>query len=171
MVTVGQIHFVLAVVALASGASVVAMKKGKAPHRIAGFAYAVSMYGVVGTALVIYNLTGRFGPFHVLAIVALVTLTVGVAYPLLNRASRRSIASHAFWMSWSYVGLVAAAGAETLTRVPDAPFWWAVLLASGLVIAVGAFLIYRNVPRIVMELFPDRRAVDDQESDGIQTMI
>ena len=154
MVSLGQVHFYLAVVALVSGGVVVALKKGDGIHRLVGFVYATSMHGLHGSALMIYNLTGSFGPFHILAIFSLATLLLGLLPVLLRRPKDTWIERHAVLMSWSYVGLLAAAAAETLTRVPTAPFWWAVVAASLLVIAIGARIINRTVPRILSEEFP-----------------
>ena len=47
------------------------MKKGTGVHRLVGFVYALTMFGVLGSAMLIYNLTGDFGPFHILALVSL----------------------------------------------------------------------------------------------------
>lgn len=152
MVTIGQIHFVLAVASLVLGATVVLAKKGTALHRVFGFAYATTMFGMLGTALLVYNLTGEFGPFHILAVFSLATLVGGVGVALVRRPSDW-IAMHAYFMAWSYVGLLAAAAAETLTRLPDAPFWGAVVVASGVVIGVGGFVIARFVPLILRRDF------------------
>ncbi len=83
MVSLGQVHLVLALVAIVAGAGVVGMKKGTGLHRLVGFVYALTMFGVLGSAMLIYNLTGDFGPFHVLALVSLVTIIFGyVGYVL-----------------------------------------------------------------------------------------
>jgi uncharacterized membrane protein len=63
MVTLGQVHFSVAIAALVTGAAVVALRKGTGAHRLIGFVYALCMFGVTGTALLIYNLTGSSGPF------------------------------------------------------------------------------------------------------------
>jgi uncharacterized membrane protein len=156
MVTLGQVHFAVAIAALVTGAAVVALRKGTGAHRLIGFVYALSMFSVTGTALLIYNLTGEFGPFHVLALISLITLILGTTPVLLRRPSGGWIDLHAHFMSWSYVGLVAAAAAEASTRLPEAPFWWAVVAASGVVVATGAWLIRRSVPKILAEQFPSQ---------------
>ena len=149
-VTIGQIHFVLAIGALVSGGVAVVLRKGDGIHRLIGFVYALMMFGMLGTAMLIYNLDGEFGPFHVLAIISTATLVGGLVPALLRRpGGGRWIVSHAFFMAWSYVGLLAAAAAETLTRMPDAPFWGAVVAASSITVAVGAFVIARTVPRAI----------------------
>lgn len=157
MVSLGQVHLVLALAAIVAGAGVVGMKKGTGVHRLVGFVYASTMFGVLGSAMLIYNLTGDFGPFHVLALVSLVTIISGVVPVLLRRPRGGWIELHAYFMSWSYVGLLAAAASETLTRVPETPFWWGVVAASTVVVSVGAWFIYRNVPRILRTEFPNYR--------------
>ena len=54
---------------------------------------------------------------------------------------------HAYWMAWSYVGLLAAAASEVTTRVPEASFWWMVVGSSGAVILAGALVIRARMPR------------------------
>jgi hypothetical protein len=56
---------------------------------------------------------------------------------------------HAYWMSGSYVGLLAAAAAETLSRIPETPFWGMVIGASVAVALMGAIVIGRTVPGIL----------------------
>jgi len=69
--------------------------------------------------------------------------------PARRRRPARWIEHHAMWMSWSYVGLLAAAAAETLSRIPDTPFWGTVMAASLAVVAIGAVVIRVRVPRIL----------------------
>jgi uncharacterized membrane protein len=168
MITVGQVHLALAVAAIISGAAVVVLPKGTGSHRLVGFIYALGMFGVVGTALLIYNLTGRFGPFHVLAVISLITMVLGVAPVLLRKPDGGWIGLHAYFMAWSYVGLLAAAAAETLTRVPSAPFWGSVVAASLFVVAVGAWIVNTSVPRILEDQFGmaprSRHAVGDENA-------
>lgn len=51
---------------------------------------------------------------------------------------------HYEFMNWSYVGLVAAAVSEVLTRLPSSPFWGAVLAGSLAVFLIGGILIVRG---------------------------
>lgn len=154
MITLGQFHLATAIVALASGAWVLLRRKGNRQHRRAGWVYAVAMFALNASALWIYRLTGTFGPFHVAAIISLATLIAGVA------AARRRKSGGPHWlrrhysfMSWSYVGLVAAAVAEVATRVPaiqaiaggpTAVFWFTVVLASIAVFVFGGTMIRRR---------------------------
>ena len=53
-------------------------------------------------------------------------------------------------MCWSYVGLVAAFVSEVAVRVPGVGFGYVVVVATAVVVAGGAVLIYRRVPRLVV---------------------
>lgn len=55
-------------------------------------------------------------------------------------------------MSWFYVGLLAAAVLEIVTRVPDTSFWWMVVAGNLLVVALGKMIIDPRVPRILQAL-------------------
>ena len=158
MISLGWIHTVAALGALAAGAAVLLTRKGTRRHRQLGWTYVVSMILLNLTALLIYRLFGRFGPFHVGAVFSLVTVVAGTAAALGARRARvrrnaearaRSLERHYQWMTWSYVGLIAAAVSEIATRVPalrprQGPglvFGITVAVATLLVIVVGARLI------------------------------
>ena len=113
----GTVHLFLGLLAVTLGLAVVVMRKGTAAHRRAGLFYAVVMVLLNATALMIYDLFGRFGPFHVLALVSLATVSAGVV-PVWLRRPRAWLELHARFMSWSYAGLIAAFFSEIGTRVP-----------------------------------------------------
>jgi len=142
MSTIGWIHTALALAAIAFGAIVLFRRKGTFSHRLIGYGYVASMIGLNATALSIYRLTGYFGPFHVAAIVSLGTTLAGAIV-----AWRRSddwVRKHYMWMTYSYVGLLAATASEVLTRLPSAPFWGAVAIATIAVFVAGAWMIRRS---------------------------
>jgi uncharacterized membrane protein len=114
--SLGAAHLAAALAALALGMLVVVVRKGTALHRSLGMAYAVSMFGVNATALTLYRLTGSIGPFHVLALISLAAVGFGVAAAVLRWPGW--LRTHYQAMSYSYVGLLAAATAEALIRVP-----------------------------------------------------
>ncbi len=145
----GLIHVAFAFTALISGFFVFFNKKGTRRHKKIGWVYGASMLGLNVTALSIYRLFGTFGPFHVLAVVSLVTIVLGLLHVILRRPKKNWYEHHAYWMSWSYVGLAAAAAAEVTSRVPDSPFWWMVVGGSLVVVALGQRLINTKVPGIV----------------------
>ena len=159
MSPLGQVHFLTALIALASGAWVLLRRKGTARHRQVGWVYAASMLALNVTALFIYRLTGTFGPFHFAALISLATLLAGLVQARRRlRGDRNWLPRHYFYMTWSYLGLVAAAVAETATRAPalqavaggpTAAFWTAVVVASVAVFAIGATLIRRKAEPIL----------------------
>lgn len=87
MYVTGAVHLLFAIAALASGLFIVLRRKGTRTHRRVGRVYALSMIGLNVTALMIYRLTGTFGPFHVAALVSLLTIVGGVL-PALRRRPR-----------------------------------------------------------------------------------
>jgi hypothetical protein len=116
------------------------------------------MAGLIRSALLIYDLFGTWGAFHWAAVISLVTLIGGLG-SVFGRRRRGWMIRHATWMSWSYIGLMAAFVAESLTRwiVPSVAraipsfaeqqlFWPSVALGSGLVIVVGARNMSRRLP-------------------------
>ena len=156
MSTLGQFHVFSAIMALVSGAWVLLRPKGTALHRRIGWVYAVSMIALNVSALWIYRLTGTFGPFHFAALLSLATLVVGIANAWRRRPGDRNwLARHYFYMSYSYLGLVAAAVAETATRIPTfdggptPAFWIAVGVASALVFVVGGYVVRRRAESII----------------------
>ncbi|MGH7476290.1 MAG: DUF2306 domain-containing protein, partial [Longimicrobiales bacterium] len=149
----GLAHTLLACTALVLGGAVVLRRKGDRFHRTLGHLYVSSMLGVNVTALAIYDLYGRFGPFHGAALLSLATLLAGLLPVLLRRPRANWFELHATFMSWSYVGLLSAATAEAAVRLPAAPFWPAVIGATSLVTLTGALLIHgRGGVRIVRAL-------------------
>lgn len=143
----GVLHLAAALVSLASGAVVVWLRKGGRRHIQAGWVYVAAMAVVNVTALAIYDLFGRFGPFHVAALISAVTTVAGVVAA--RRRLRRWVEVHARLMAWSYVGLVAAAAAETATRYLRFDFGVLVVTATLVVVGVGAMIIERRVPKTV----------------------
>ena len=161
MLSLGWIHTIAAVGALVAGAAVLLTRKGTRRHRQLGWTYVVSMLLLNATALTIYRLFGRFGPFHVGAIFSFVTVVAGTAAAIGARRARgrrsaedraRSLERHYAWITWSYVGLAAAAVSEIATRVPalrprpgqGMVFGVTVALSTLLVVVVGARLIRRH---------------------------
>lgn len=151
---VGHMHLISAFVALATGAWVFLIPKGTRWHRTLGHLYLSAMIILNVTALAIYRLTGGFGPFHIFALIALITMVLAMGTVLLRRPKGRWIEAHAGWMAGSYMGLTAAFVAETSTRLimPMVAarydggsvwiaFWSVVVLATALTIAGGKWLI------------------------------
>lgn len=162
MTPLGQTHLAAAFLAIASGAAVLFVRpKGARWHRRLGWLYASSMLLVNITALMIYRLFGGFGPFHAAAIVSLIGLVLGVysarrarsacvAHALHERANW--VQRHYYWMTWSYVGLMAAFASETITRLPalrpvfggGRMFALGVAVATLVIVGIGSRLIKRS---------------------------
>jgi uncharacterized membrane protein len=111
----GAAHLAAAMAALVLGAVVIGSAKGTPFHRMIGAGYAVAMIFVNLSALVIYRLIGHFEVFHALALLNLALLARGVVAALIRRPGWLSI--HFQFMAWSYVGLLAATGAEIVIRL------------------------------------------------------
>ena len=97
------------------------------------------------TALSIYKLFGAFGPFHFFAIVSLVYVFFGLIAAILRRPREMWLARHAKFMSWSYVGLMAAAASEAVVRIPVGSFWPSIITASVLVVLIGGLMIHTRL--------------------------
>lgn len=149
MDVLGLSHFFTALLAMTSGAVVVLRPKGTPFHRWTGRVYFASMLAVNLTALSIYDLFNGFGPFHVAAIISLASVLMGVIVAWRRKPRKTWREAHAYWMSWSYAGLLAAAVSETATRYLALPFGWTVAGATFAVIGISAMIINRNVPRLV----------------------
>ncbi len=87
---------------------------------------------------------------------------MGLVSVLLRRPRKQWIEAHATWMSWSYIGLIAAFLAESLSRfvmprVADvlgqnglwSAFWTSVGRTRVAACVVGAVLVAKRLPRAV----------------------
>lgn len=146
---IGPIHVAFAIAALVIGLAVLLQPKGTGTHRLLGRGYAISMLGLNVTAFMLYRLFGYFGPFHVAALISLFTVIAGFVPARWRRPRGRWVEYHAYWMSWSYVGLLAAAASEATTRIPESPFWWMVVGSTLLVVFGGMSVINRRVPTVL----------------------
>ena len=142
----GQAHFYTAILAMTTGAVVVFRRKGTRFHRWCGRTYLFSMLALNITALSIYDLWGYFGPFHVAAVISLVTVLMGFTAVWRRKPDRGWRVAHAYLMSWSYVGLLAAAVSESSTRYLNFDFGWSVAIATFVVVLIGAMVINRRLP-------------------------
>lgn len=148
----GLTHTVAATAALLLGPAVFFRRKGDRTHRRIGYAYVAGMVTLNVTALAIYDLFGRWGPFHYAALASLATLAMGIV-PAIRRKPANWQHWHYFGMSWSYAGLLAAGVSETLTRLPRAwpafgaiapPHWfWTAVAIGTAAVMVGALYLIR----------------------------
>lgn len=140
----GWFHLVTALLAMIAGAFVLASKKGTVRHKKVGYSYVVAMVFVCGSALGIYNLTGRFGIFHIMAIVSSLTLALGMLPFFLKNLPRKYKAVHVWFMYYSVLGLYAAFASELSVRIPEKPFFAMVGIATATVFGVGTVFILKK---------------------------
>ena len=138
-------HTALGTLALGTGAVVLLRSKGGRWHRVVGRVYVVSMvvlclssFGLRGTTPAFQG----FGPFHVAAVVSLVTVSAGAWSAWRRRAGW--LPWHYMWMAWSYIGLVMATGGHV-----QAPLAFALVglgLARGAAIGLSLFVVWGLPP-------------------------
>lgn len=151
--SIGLIHLISACIALVVGTFVLISQKGTRKHKKVGYIYFASMLILNVTAFMIYRLFGGFGIFHFAAIVSLVTLIAGML-PIYFK-SKNWLIQHFSFMYWSVMGLYAAFASEVLTRVPEAPFFGMVGIATGLIM-ITASIIFRKKKNEWMNQFNTR---------------
>lgn len=144
---IGAIHLVAAVLAMVCGAFVLLKQKGTALHRRAGYSYLFFMVLLNSSAFLIYRLFGKFGIFHVLAIVSFLTLAAGMIPLLIKKPANNWANLHFNFMYWSVVGLYAAFAAEVLVRVPKTPFFGMVGVATAVIMILGCVGFFLNKKR------------------------
>jgi uncharacterized membrane protein len=118
MTPIGWVHVGLAFLALGLGATAFIVRQGTQRHRQLGYAFLTAMLGLNGSAFLMHRFNGGWGPFHLFAVISLVSLSLAVA-PMVKRRKGWLI-QHYYWTCWSYVGLVAALVVEIGVRLPGA---------------------------------------------------
>ncbi|MFT5861799.1 MAG: FtsH-binding integral membrane protein [Flavobacteriales bacterium] len=142
--TTGLIHLIASGLALFFGTLVLVSKKGTKRHISAGYAYVVSMGILLGTAFLIYRLFNGWGIFHYAALFSLGTIVLGMIPIWRKKPVNAWRMQHFAFMYWSVIGLYAAFAAETLTRIPKAPFFGMVGVATGVITITGRIVFERN---------------------------
>jgi uncharacterized membrane protein len=143
----GLLHLIVAVLAIVFGTAVVLSQKGTSRHKLLGRSYFVMMIATNVSAFLIYEVYGRFALFHWMALFSLLTVVAGYIPARTRKPFWRR--RHAYFMSASYVGLLAALAAEILTRTPWLSFIGAVSVASTAVIVVGLIVMFVRIPRLL----------------------
>jgi len=145
---VATAHVVAALSALATGAAVLSVPKGTHTHRVIGTAYVLALVLVNVAALSLHR-ENVFGVFHALAVVSLVTVAVGLSPFLLGKRSPVVITTHAYCMTWSYAGLLAAGCGQLAAAVDLNAGAWEVPATIGAVLSISGIVIFGRVPRIL----------------------
>ena len=104
-------HAFAALGAFALGAVQLAAPKGRIPHRLFGWIWAILMLTVVVSSFFIHTirLWGPWSPIHLLSLFTVLMLPLAVL-----RARRHEVAKHRRAMTGLFVGALVIAGAFTL---------------------------------------------------------
>lgn len=105
---IGLTHFIASVLALVFGSAVLVMTKGSKIHIRTGYLYGVGMVVLLVTALMLYNLFGKWGIFHYFAVVSSCTLLLGMIPVFLRNQIKNWAYLHFSFMYWSVIGLYGA---------------------------------------------------------------
>lgn len=152
MSVIGWIHAAFGLCALGTGAAVILRPKGTRRHRKLGRLYVASMIGLLSTAFFIYRLFDGFGVFHWLAVLGTLTLIGGFGAARLRHLVSGWLEPHYYLMGYSYVGLLAATGAEIAVRAPGSSFGWAAGSASIGITIAGAVLIHSRADDLITSM-------------------
>ena len=146
----GFFHTVCALVSLVTGFIVLRNIKGTKFHKKVGYIYSIAMISLNLSAIPITNLFNGFGPFHFFIVMSLPTIIVGLYLPIFGRHFKNWQRNHFECMCYSYIGLVSAAIAEIVMRVPLAlavksmnQYVIAVFVLGALVGFIGYFYVLK----------------------------
>ena len=148
-------HVLAATSALLAGAGVLLVPKGTHRHRVIGTVYVLALV-VVNVAALSLHRENTFGVFHALAVASLVTIAVGLVPLLLGRRSPPVVATHAYCMTWSYAGLIAAGCGQLVVAVGQSDGAWAVPAVIGTVLFTSGVVIFGKVPSTVDHQLDER---------------
>ena len=147
-------HVLAAVSALGAGVAVLLSSKGTRTHRVIGTVYILALVLVNVAALSLHR-ESTFGVFHALAVASLVTIAVGLSPLLFGKRSPRVMATHAYCMTWSYAGVVAAGCGQLTVAVGQNVGAWAVPGAIATVLSISGVVIFGIVPSTLNRIFHD----------------
>ena len=147
----GMAHTVLSALGLVLGAEQMLRRRRDRWHRWFGYAYVAAMVSGDLAILTVYRFNGHFNAFHVGALANLLCIGMALQPMLARPRPLQWRLKHYMWISWSYVGLWAAALTEFIVRTQPlsgkGASIVATILATSLVCAIGAWLIGRNRPQ------------------------
>lgn len=140
--SLGWFHFITSLIAIITGTYVLFNPKGTKKHKQVGYFYVCSMILVCVAALGIYNISGEFGVFHILAIAGLLTLIAGMIPLLLKNIKKKYKVFHLWFMYYSVLGLYAAFVSELSIRLPEKPSYMLVGIVTGVIFTIGSIFIF-----------------------------
>ncbi|WP_338821999.1 DUF2306 domain-containing protein [Bradyrhizobium septentrionale] len=113
----GAIHAVVAMLCIGVGLIQFLRPKRGAGHRARGYLYVYAMLVADGTAMLVYQFSGRFNLFHVGAIVNFACIVAAIVPLLRSPRPANWKRKHYYFISWSYVSLISAASTEIVVRL------------------------------------------------------
>ncbi|MDC8830859.1 hypothetical protein [Alteromonas gilva] len=146
--TVGGVHVFASFVGLATGAWVIAGKKGTRLHKCMGYTFAGALLLVNGSAMFIYGFNqGSPSVFHLLVPVSLFFLAFGL-YPMLFGNKSISLNRHIIGMTAAVYGLYAAGATEFFVREmaqglgPEQLILFSFMISVPFAVAITVSIIY-----------------------------
>ena len=141
------LHVAAACAALILGLIALARRKGDPWHVAVGRLYVAAIVVVNVPVLFLYEGSGRPGPFHVLAVVSLVTTALGWLSLRRRRRGRRAAEVHGTFMTWAWIGVATAGLAQLANRQLPGQSPWPVAVVIGVATAIGIAAVPRYVSR------------------------
>lgn len=157
---IGALHVVAACAGLGVGLVVLVRRKGGASHVAVGRVFLALMVLVNLPVLFLYEDSGRPGPFHGLAVVSLVTTTLGWLSMRRRPRGRSALAAHGAFMTWSWIGVATAGLAQLGNRLWSEQAPWPVVAVVAVATGVGLITVPRYVSRQLMGSLPEREGAE-----------
>ena len=146
----GAIHTVLAISGIVVGLIQFLRAKRSPNHRARGYAFVYTMLIADGAAMLVFQFTEKLNILHIGAMTNLVCIVAAMIPVLRSPRPSNWKNQHYCWMSWSYVGLLAAAATELVVRTSHLATreqaWTATAATSALVTVIGYVFINRYRP-------------------------
>jgi predicted membrane protein DUF2306 len=146
----GAIHTILAVLCIAVGLTQFLRPKRGAGHRARGYFYVYAMLVADGTAMLVYQFSGRFNLFHVGAIINFTCIVIAIVPLLRSPRPANWRLTHYYFIAWSYVSLMSAAATEIVVRLGLATtrgqIGLSALVLSVVTMTIAYVLIGKNRP-------------------------
>jgi uncharacterized membrane protein len=146
----GAIHTVLAILGIVVGLIQLLRPKGGPIHRALGYAFVYAMLIADGAAMLVFQFTGKFNILHIGAVVNFACIILAIVPVLRSPRPSNWKIQHYYWISWSYVGLLAATATELVVRTSAlttrGQAWMVTAATSALVTVIGYVLIDRYRP-------------------------
>ncbi len=146
----GGIHALLAATSIIVGLIQLLRPKGGSIHRALGYAFVYAMLIADGSAMLLFQFTGRFNMLHVGAIANMLCIILAIVPVLRNPRPLNWKFQHYYFICWSYVGLLSGGATQLAMRTGHLATreqaWMVTAAATAIVTALGYVLINRYRP-------------------------